>query len=160
MSDLHEPEVVWKRIHEATKCYLCCECHGVIKRGEIYLCQDIQLGKLKEFRMCYDCSMDLGYKDLIDLYLKIKEKRSSSEDEDCECFNWAKIDMLDGSHHPNCPSYKKEDDLLARLIRSIEVTSVDTDGIHYDLWPVYREAKRRLGQEIDPKLEYGKGGDV
>lgn len=82
----------------------------------------------------------------------------------CECQSWCQTrGKIIASHHRNCRHYDLEGDchkLITELLRGIEASAADTDGIHPALWEAYKRAKASVWEfdwkeENDPRpLQY------
>lgn len=60
------------------------------------------------------------------------------------------------AHHRNCRHYDLEGDahkVITDLLRGIEASAQDTDGIHPALWEAYKRAKASV-REFDWKEEF------
>ncbi len=70
---------------------------------------------------------------------------SGNEPDACECLSWCQNGgRIIGSHHRNCRHYDLEGDchkIITDLLRGIEASAQDTDGIHPALWEAYKRGK-------------------
>lgn len=68
-----------------------------------------------------------------------------SDSDVCECQSWCHPGgLLLLSHHPHCTKYAPLADcreIIVGLLRGIEASAQDTDGVHPDLWEAYKRAK-------------------
>lgn len=72
---------------------------------------------------------------------------------DCECLHWCDmrpdIRFLTG-HHENCPkrgdTMEAAKQLIAELVRGIELWAAEEDGVYTSCWKPYKRAKAILGQ--------------
>jgi hypothetical protein len=68
----------------------------------------------------------------------------------CDCVSWRQTGgKILVSHHKNCPHYDLEGDvhkIICDLLKGIEISSQDTDGIHPALWEAYKLAKVSVWQ--------------
>jgi hypothetical protein len=75
----------------------------------------------------------------------------------CECDNWCEINhthrFLTG-HHEGCPRSPKALDkaleLIAALVRGMELWGAEEDGIYPEAWEAYRKAKALQGVFLPP----------
>lgn len=74
----------------------------------------------------------------------------------CECASWCQAGgKFLASHHRNCRHYDLESDahkIITDLLRGIEASAQDTDGIHPTLWEAYKRGKASVW-EFDWKEE-------
>lgn len=79
-----------------------------------------------------------------------------SASELCECQSWCQTGgKFIASHHRNCRHYDLEGDackIITDLLRGIEASAQDTDGIHPALWEAYKRGKASVW-EFDWKEE-------
>lgn len=63
----------------------------------------------------------------------------------CECQSWCQPGgKFLASHHRNCRHYDLEGDahkIITDLLRGIEASAQDTDGVHPALWEAYKRGK-------------------
>lgn len=63
----------------------------------------------------------------------------------CECQSWCQTGgKVITDHHRNCKHYDLEGDchkIITDLLRGIEASAADTDGIHPALWDAYKRGK-------------------
>jgi hypothetical protein len=75
----------------------------------------------------------------------------------CECQSWCHPGgWLLLSHHPNCTKYTPLVDcreIIMGLLRGIEASAQDTDGIHPALWEAYKRGKASVW-EFDWKEQH------
>lgn len=70
---------------------------------------------------------------------------ASSAGSVCECQSWCQAGgKFIASHHRNCRHYDLEGDahkIITDLLRGIEASAQDTDGVHPALWEAYKRGK-------------------
>lgn len=69
------------------------------------------------------------------------------------CGNWADARPFWVTHHKDCKHYnpiKDATELITRLVRGMEAWASDEDGVHYEAWDAYRDAKMGIGEPVSP----------
>jgi hypothetical protein len=69
---------------------------------------------------------------------------------DCECQNWTRTNVLClTKHHPSCPKYNYEQEVkdhLEALLKGIVIWASDEDGIHDQVFDIFRSAAFLVGK--------------
>lgn len=73
----------------------------------------------------------------------------------CKCNNWASLDlmmMILCDHHENCEKRPSDREILKNVVtefvRGIEAWSNDEDGVHPEVWEIYKKGKFFIGEPI------------